>query len=50
MESVSVVDIILLYVSETAHVTVITLHFLYGAHSGLYRDTTLWDVSPLLGL
>ncbi len=46
MESVSVVDIILLYVSET----VITLRVLYGAHSGLYRDITLWDVSPFLGL
>ncbi len=36
----SVEDIILVYFSETSHVTVISLDVLYRAHSGLYRDTT----------
>ncbi len=30
---------ILVNVSETSHVTVISLDVLYRAHSGLYRDT-----------
>ncbi len=30
---------ILVYFSETSHVTVISLDVLYRAHSGLYRDT-----------
>ncbi len=38
---------ILVYFSETSHVTVISLDVLYGAHSRLYRDTKCF-LNPLI--
>ncbi len=40
---------ILVYFSETSHVTVISLDVLYRAHSGLYRDTKGF-LNPLIRL
>ncbi len=37
---------IVVYFSETSHVTVISLDVLYRAHSGLYRDTKVFKPSP----
>ncbi len=40
---------VLVYFSETSHVTVISLDVLYRAHSGLYRDNTCF-INPLIRL